>query len=137
MIDILHVTPIVRIAILQPKHAGSDIRWNVLDVVNDNSSFSPDGARVVTAGFDHTARLWKAETGEPIATLTGHNDRVIAAAFNQDGSRVVTASADRTARLWDGYSGAPIATLAGHSDSANLGAIRLRTQLECVLITSI
>jgi WD40 repeat protein len=85
----------------------------------NGASFSPDGARVVTAGFDHTARLWKAETGEPIATLTGHNDRVIAAAFNQDGSRVVTASADRTARLWDGNSGAPIATLAGHGDWVN------------------
>ena len=45
------------------------------DWVN-RARFSPDGTRIVTAGFDHTARLWKAATGELIATLAGHRDRV-------------------------------------------------------------
>ena len=79
-----------------------------------SAAFSPDGSRVVTATLDHTARLWDAKTGAPLATLSGHTDWVHSAAFSPDGSRVVTASADTTARLWDAKTGAPLATLSGH-----------------------
>ena len=40
MIDILHVTPIDRIAVLQPEHAGCDVRRNVFDVVHDDRLFA-------------------------------------------------------------------------------------------------
>jgi dipeptidyl aminopeptidase/acylaminoacyl peptidase len=61
--------------------------------------FSPDGARIVTASADTTARVWDAATGKPIAALAGHDDSVNRAAFSPDGARVVTASDDKTARL--------------------------------------
>ena len=71
-------------------------------------AFSPDGARVVTASDDGTARIWSvADPGESIA-LTGHAMRVYSAAFSPDGARVVTASEDHTARLWDAATGAAI-----------------------------
>jgi dipeptidyl aminopeptidase/acylaminoacyl peptidase len=85
------------------------------DWVN-SAAFSPDGARVVTAAFDNTARLWDAATGAALATLSGHTDQVVSAKFSRDGSRVITASFDNTARLWDAATGAALATLSGHTN---------------------
>ena len=64
-------------------------------------AFSPDGARVVTASRDETARIWDAETGAVLRTLEGHDGEVYCCAFSPDGARVVTASDDKTARIWD------------------------------------
>jgi WD40 repeat protein len=64
------------------------------------ASFSPDGRYVLTASFDHTARVWDAATAEPVTPPLQHSDWVMHAAFSPDGRRVVTASADGTARVW-------------------------------------
>ena len=89
-----------------------------------SAAFSPDGKRIVTASEDKTARLWDAETGEPIGEpLKGHADTVYSAAFSPDGKRIVTASADKTARLWDAETGKPIGELLkGHTDSVHSAA---------------
>ncbi len=42
----------------------------------ERASFSPDGARIVTASGDRTARLWDATTGQEIIALRGHEDWV-------------------------------------------------------------
>src|SRR5271157_5366921 len=72
--------------------------------------FSPDGARILTASADRTARLWDGGSGKLLATLQ-HEGPVSSAVFSPDGARILTASADRTARLWDGGSGKLLATL--------------------------
>ena len=64
---------------------------------------SSDGARIVTASKDNTARLWDAD-GNPLATLQ-HSGAVNVARFNPDGTRLVTGSADTFARVWDSRSG--------------------------------
>jgi WD40 repeat protein len=84
-----------------------------------SAAFSPDGARIVTASWDATARVWDARTGAALATLSGHKAWVHSAAFNPDGTRVVTASWDKTARIWDAATGANLATLSGHTGPVN------------------
>jgi hypothetical protein len=80
-----------------------------------SAAFSPDGTRIVTASFDHTARVWDAKTGAALATLSGHTDTVYSAAFSPDGTRIVSASRDNTARVWDAKTGTALATLSGHT----------------------
>ena len=63
-------------------------------------AFSPDGARILTASADKTAKLWDAASGKLIASFD-HQDSVKNAAFSPDGTRILTASADHTAKLWD------------------------------------
>jgi WD40 repeat protein len=82
-------------------------------------SFSPDGRRVVTASWDHTARVWDLSGPRPVATvLEGHKDVVLAASFSPDGRRIVTASKDHTARVWDLSGPRPTAmVLEGHTET--------------------
>jgi WD40 repeat protein len=44
--------------------------------------------------------VWDAKTGQEIAKLQGHENKVYAAQFSPDGQRIVSASADKTARVW-------------------------------------
>ena len=81
--------------------------------------FSPDGARVLTASEDNTARLWDAASGQELRVLRGHEDAVRSAVFSPDGARVLTASGDNTARLWDAASGQELRVLRGHEDGVN------------------
>ena len=87
-----------------------------------SAAFSPDGARIVTASRDKTARIWDAATGKQIAVLRGHENPVLSAAFSPDGARIVTASGDKTARIWDAATGKQIAVLRGHEDTVNSAA---------------
>jgi len=68
-------------------------------IVN-KAAFSPDGQRIVTASWDHTARVWNTASGQLVAKLAGHSNFVIHAAFSPDGQHIVTASTDRTSRVW-------------------------------------
>ena len=88
-----------------------------------SAAFSPDGARVVTASLDYTARLWDVATGASLAVLQGHTRGVSSAAFSPDGARVVTACSDNTARLWDVATGASLAVLQGHTQTVTSAAI--------------
>jgi WD40 repeat protein len=63
--------------------------------------------------------VWDAETGHPLAILTGHTGLVDDAAFSSDGKRIVTASWDETARVWDTETGLLLATFTAHTDWVN------------------
>ena len=77
--------------------------------------FSPDGARILTASWDKTARLWDGGSGKLLATFQ-HESGVNSAVFSPDGARILTVSADNTARLWDGGSGKLLATFQHESE---------------------
>ena len=50
-------------------------------------AFSPDGEQVVTASLDRTARTWKAETGEALATYAGDTEAVTSGPVHRVGAR--------------------------------------------------
>ena len=88
--------------------------------VNDTESrivetgvFSPDGRRVLTACWDHNARLWDAETGKEVAQLLNPN-RVASAVFNHDGTRILTCYWRGGAMLWDAATFKPVGVLMQH-----------------------
>ena len=88
------------------------------DLVN-SAVFSPDGKYVVTASYDHTARICDAQTGKPVTEPMKHRDYVYSAAFSPDGEFVVTASGDHTARIWDARTGKPVTEPMKHENSVN------------------
>jgi WD40 repeat protein len=77
---------------------------------------SPHGHRVVSGGYDHTLRLFNADTGQPIGQpLTGNTDVVETVAFSPDGHRIASGGDDHTVRLWNADTGQPIgAPMIGH-----------------------
>jgi WD40 repeat protein/serine/threonine protein kinase len=68
------------------------------------AGFSPEARFVLTAGWDKTARVWEAATGQPLATFQ-HDGALVSARYSPDGRRIVTASDDGTARIWDAMKG--------------------------------
>ncbi len=76
-------------------------------------AFSPDGARIASASFDHSVRLWNAKTFESVKDFHHHSDFVYAVAFSPDGKRLVSASKDRTVQLFDADTGKGIFTFSG------------------------
>jgi cytochrome c len=61
-------------------------------------ALSPDGARLASAAWDSTARVWDLATGDA-RVLEGHQGNVNGVAFRPDGI-VATAGFDGTLRLW-------------------------------------
>jgi WD40 repeat protein len=66
--------------------------------------FSPDGKRLVVAGGDGVARLYRASDGKHLRDLR-NGSALSAAAFSPDGTKIATAGDDSAARLWDARSG--------------------------------
>jgi len=56
---------------------------------------APIGRTRLTAGsHDSTARVWDAETGKELLTLSGHKSWVDSLAWSPDGKRLATGSDD-------------------------------------------
>ena len=68
-------------------------------------AFSPDGSMVLTAGDDHTVRLWSREDGRLLHVLEGHQGSVQRAFFSPDGSRVIARTDNDHIWVWDTRSG--------------------------------
>ena len=78
--------------------------------------FSPDGKRLVTASWDHSARVWNVESGRTLLKLEGgHTGYVNSAIFSPQGDFVLTASDDRTAVLWNAETGQLVRNFTGHT----------------------
>ena len=113
------LTTLQRSSLLTASHVCFvDVRLRHADGVG-SLAFSPDGTRIATASWDHTARLWDAATGKPLGEPMTHGDLVECVAFNPDGMRIATASADHTARLWDGATGKPLGAPIRHNDTVD------------------
>jgi WD40 repeat protein len=63
-------------------------------------AFSPDGSRVLYGGFDGTAGLVSAASGQPLVSYLGQTAAISEVAFSVDGRLAATASQDGTLRVW-------------------------------------
>jgi WD40 repeat protein/DNA-binding SARP family transcriptional activator len=107
----------------------------------DDVAFSRDGKRLVTAGWDGTARVWDATTGVELMRLEPSSrtpsplleleyqlgieprvrDELRAASFSPDGRLIATSNGNvlrqpGPPRLWDAITGQELRTLEGHVD---------------------
>jgi WD40 repeat protein len=64
-------------------------------------AWSADGTRLVTAGFDQTARVWETATGRCLHLLPAHTDFVNGVAISPNGRWIATVSGDTTGQIWD------------------------------------
>jgi hypothetical protein len=75
-------------------------------------AFSHDSARLASASYDRTVKIWDASSGECLQTLEGHSDSVRSVTFSHDSTRLASASDDRTVKIWDASSGECLKTLS-------------------------
>jgi WD40 repeat protein len=76
--------------------------------------FSPTGRLVATTSLDHSARLWRSDTGLPFRRFR-ERGAVFAAAFSPGGKLVATANSDGGARVYEVGTGTKT-DLVGHSN---------------------
>jgi cytochrome c len=75
---------------------------------------TPDGVRVLSAGFDYSLMLWDLAGASPPTRLEGHEAAVAAVAIFPDGRHAVSGSDDRTVGYWDLAAGREVARWQGH-----------------------
>ena len=79
--------------------------------------FSPDGKRLLTAGWDGMAQLWDAESGKAMTSPLRHPASVESAQFTPDGRTIVTGCVDGSVRWWDSRGYQLIGALAPFQDA--------------------
>jgi WD40 repeat protein len=82
-------------------------------------AFAPAGQILASGGVDTTVRLWDAQTGTYLQTLTGDSGPVYSVAWSPDGSLLASGSFDGIIRLWEmqgAQQGAGVRMLAGHTN---------------------
>ena len=84
---------------------------------------SADGKRIVSGSYDKTVKVWDADKGQEIWTLTGHTGKVSSVAISADGKRIVSGSSDNTVKVWDADKGQEVLTLKGHTSDVTSVAI--------------
>ena len=80
------------------------------------AAFSADGKRILSAGWDATARISDASTGRVLASLK-HGDRLRSAHFSPSNNLIVTVAETGPARLWDAATGEARPPHLHHDDS--------------------
>ncbi|KPA10205.1 secreted protein containing ATPase, AAA-type, core domain protein [Candidatus Magnetomorum sp. HK-1] len=77
-------------------------------------SFSPDGNKIVSAGYDNSIRLWDISSQSEIMRFDGHTDNVTSIFFSPKDNMIVSGAEDKTVRLWDVSSGKEIKQFNKH-----------------------
>jgi WD40 repeat protein/tRNA A-37 threonylcarbamoyl transferase component Bud32 len=78
-------------------------------------AFSPDGARLASAGADGAVKVWDRRALREALTLRGHAAQVTALAFSPDGKSLASGGADGAVRVWHAASGKRLAAFQAHA----------------------
>jgi WD40 repeat protein len=83
-------------------------------------SFSPDCARLASAGADCTVMIWDltADRDIPLRTLRGHKNVVWCVSYSPDGTRLASASGDGTVKIWDPTGSQEALTIDGQDSTS-------------------
>ncbi|MGL4377857.1 MAG: CHAT domain-containing protein [Microcoleaceae cyanobacterium] len=74
-------------------------------------AISPDNLMIASCGSDQPIKLWNAQTGKEVRTLTEHTDTVYSLSFSPDGKTLASGSADNTIKIWNFHTGELLQTL--------------------------
>ena len=90
----------------------------------EDVSFSSDGTKLVTAGRDGVARLWRVADGVLLSEVSAQAGQVVAAAFDRSADKIVTAYKEGLIRVWSIRKGRPmrLQDFRGHAGRV-LGAL--------------
>jgi WD40 repeat protein len=69
-----------------------------------SASWSPEGERIVTAGWDGSATIWDAATGDQLLSFTGHG-QLNGARWSPNGKRIATSDNSGMVKIWDANTG--------------------------------
>lgn len=93
-----------------------------------NLSWSPEGSKLASGGWDRTVHLWEAMTGRQLGTYTGHPNIITALDWSPDGTRILSAGSDLVYRskdnhveqhIWDAQTRERLIRYTGHTDSVS------------------
>ncbi|KAI0770870.1 WD40-repeat-containing domain protein [Irpex lacteus] len=81
----------------QEKYSFEDDHPSIVNTV----AYSKDGEFVVVGCADGAVKVWNVKSGEFVAELMGHEDKVKDVAFSPDDCHVISCSDDSTVRIWN------------------------------------
>lgn len=79
--------------------------WQASQQAIHAMAFSPDGAKLLTAGDDGAVRQWNTETGELVRHVDGGGEPLLCVGFSWDGAKFAAGGKDSAVRVWDAPTG--------------------------------
>jgi WD40 repeat protein len=80
-------------------------------------SFSPDGERLVSGGYDQKIKLWDTNNGRCVKTWEGKVNWLRTVVFSPDGRTLASGGIEPEISLWDIATGQCVSNLVGHTSS--------------------
>lgn len=79
-------------------------------------AYNAAGTLLVTGGVDTLIKIWDAQKGKPLATLSSSKQSIMNVCFSEDDSYILSAGNDKVARVWAMKTSRILHTLTGHNN---------------------